>query len=267
LQLYRASGGVWVPNQPTFFFPGLSDIGAANSYQVTSVTIPVSVNPDGTPATGLVAGMTFVFMAAHTNTAASTFQVNAYTQKPIVFGSVAITAGQISAGNWYIVIYDGTNFQLMNLSSVVPGTADGQIYTTRQTVVGPPSVFVTRWESRIYRTPADNLQAVPAGPGFVVFTHGLSVGGVATTPTSYGGFLICTDAGGDAGFVQNDVVPWPSTYDVRSAQAQYNSNYANSINITVMRIYTEGQFDTVSPTGTLVAIDPAKWKVGAFGII
>lgn len=116
LQLYRASGGVWVPNQPTFFFPGLSDVGAANSYQVTSVTIPVSVNPDGTPATGLVAGMTFVFLAAHSNTAASTFQVNAYTLQTLLVGSTATTAGQIVAGNWYIVLYDGTHFQLLNPS-------------------------------------------------------------------------------------------------------------------------------------------------------
>jgi len=116
LQLYRASGGVWVPNQPTFFFPGLSDIGAANSYQVTSVTIPVSVNPDGTPATGLVAGMTFVFLAAHSNTAASTFQVNAYTLQTLLVGSAATTAGQIVAGNWYLVLYDGAHFQLLNPS-------------------------------------------------------------------------------------------------------------------------------------------------------
>jgi hypothetical protein len=116
IQLYRASGGVWVPNQPTFFFPGLADIGVANSYQVTGVTIPVSVNPDGSPATGLVTGMTFVFMAGHSNTAASTFQVNAYTLQTLLIGANATTAGQIVAGNWYVVLYDGTHFQLLNPS-------------------------------------------------------------------------------------------------------------------------------------------------------
>lgn len=116
LQLYSANGGVWVPIQPTFFFPGLTDIGAANSYQVTGVTIPVSVNPDGSPATGLVTGMTFVFLASHSNTAASTFQVNAYTLQTLLVGVTATTAGQIVAGNWYVVLYDGTHFQLLNPS-------------------------------------------------------------------------------------------------------------------------------------------------------
>ena len=116
LQLYSANGGIWVPIQPTFFFPGLTDIGIANSYQVTGVTIPVSVNPDGSPATGLVAGMTFVFLAGHSNTAASTFQVNAYTLQTLLVGTASTTAGQIVAGNWYVVLYDGTHFQLLNPS-------------------------------------------------------------------------------------------------------------------------------------------------------
>jgi hypothetical protein len=105
-----------VPVQPTFFFPGLTDIGIVNALQVSGVVIPVTLGPPpgGVPVTGLVKGMTFLVKASVTNTGASTFQVNSYSAAAIQVGTTAVVANQILANNWYLIQYDGTVFQLLN---------------------------------------------------------------------------------------------------------------------------------------------------------
>lgn len=85
-----------------------ADTGAADNYSVTLSGI----------TTTYTAGLYIQFKAANTNTGASTLNVNAQGAKSIVLtdGS-ALPAGAILIGAIVTVMYDGTNFQLLNDSS------------------------------------------------------------------------------------------------------------------------------------------------------
>lgn len=68
--------------------------------------------------TAYVTGQRFSFVAAGTNTGATTININSIGAKSITKkGSTALVAGDIVSGTAYEVVYDGTQFQLINPSS------------------------------------------------------------------------------------------------------------------------------------------------------
>lgn len=80
-----------------------------------------------TPAiTAYAAGQVFFFIAGATNTTATTMAINGLTAKAIQSGGSALTAGQITSGLLYSIIYDGTQFQLANFS--IPGSLANVAY-------------------------------------------------------------------------------------------------------------------------------------------
>lgn len=65
------------------------------------------------PFTAYATGQKFHFVAASANTGAATININALGAKNITkSGATALGAGDIVAGGAYILIYDGTQFQL-----------------------------------------------------------------------------------------------------------------------------------------------------------
>jgi len=67
-------------------------------------------------------GQTFRFVAANTNTGAVTINLNSLGAKDITKdGSLALVAGDIVSGGLYEVTYDGTRFQIRNVSKVTIG--------------------------------------------------------------------------------------------------------------------------------------------------
>jgi hypothetical protein len=84
--------------------------GSANAYVYT----PVSA----TYPTAYVAGEIYTFKANFTNTAAATININGLGVKNIfgksATGVIALTGGEIQNGGIFSVVYDGTQFQLMN---------------------------------------------------------------------------------------------------------------------------------------------------------
>jgi len=83
-----------------------TDVGAANAYAIT-VSAPQVVAQS--------AGLPVQFLATNANTGASTLQINALAVKNIknINGS-ALTAGQIPAAGIVQVMYDGTQYLLLN---------------------------------------------------------------------------------------------------------------------------------------------------------
>lgn len=97
--------GTTVPNEIY-----LSDSGAADAYAVTATPAPVAY----------AAGMKIVFKATNANTGAATLNVNSLGAKSLKrYGTTALSAGDIAAGQLVTVIYDGTNFLM---SSAAAGT-------------------------------------------------------------------------------------------------------------------------------------------------
>lgn len=72
-----------------------------------------------TPAlSGYAAGAQYSFIAQNANTAAVTIDIDTLGVKSITkFGTVALAAGDIQAGALTLIEYDGTQFQLLNVTN------------------------------------------------------------------------------------------------------------------------------------------------------
>lgn len=98
----------------------------------TGVTDAYLIAPNP-PITAYTAGQIFYMKALNANTGASTINVNSLGIKSIKRdGSIALTAGDILAGEIVTLIYDGTNFQLVNAGNI--GNSSGNIPISNGTV-------------------------------------------------------------------------------------------------------------------------------------
>ncbi len=91
------------------------DAGANDTYAITIATFPITY----------AAGQTVVFKANTVNTGACTLNVNSLGAKTIKKGATSdLEDGDIQAGETVTVVYDGTNFILINTESgaTPPGT-------------------------------------------------------------------------------------------------------------------------------------------------
>lgn len=98
----------------------------------TTNTFAVALAP---AATAYAAGMTVTFKALHANTGASTINVNSLGAKSLkkVNGS-ALESGDIQVGQVATVVYDGTNFQLVNTLPISPTYVGQTSITTLGTI-------------------------------------------------------------------------------------------------------------------------------------
>lgn len=154
------------------------DTGAANAYACAP-----------TPAiTGYTVGLVVRFKAVNANTTASTLAVNGLATKSIVRndGTSALRVGDILAGQMVNVVYDGTNFQLVNSSGTITSftavaiPAAGSVVTTAHGLGARPKyVRVT-----LYCDTADTATAFGTGDEIELFA--------ANVPTP--GFLVYADA-------------------------------------------------------------------------
>ena len=92
-------------------FQYLTSVAGTNS--ITAIA-PISM-------TALVAGQTFRFVAAATNTGAVTLNINSIGVKSVTKnGTTPLAASNILINSVVEVIYDGTQFQLLNIADVMP---------------------------------------------------------------------------------------------------------------------------------------------------
>jgi hypothetical protein len=229
--------------------------GAANAYTVTLSPTSPGVNQ------AYRTGVCYAFVANAPNTGATTVAVDGLAAKAVTkFGTTALVANDIVANQMCVVVYDGTQFQLLNPGLNV-GTANIAPGTNRQ-FLRTNSTPATVWESG-YITPVASYQAIPAAGSAVTFTHGLGV-----DPLTWDVGIICTDAGGDATYALNDYIPVGSIMRTDPSETDHRiTSYSNSTVIGMVRgsvvsgIYVNGK-----TTGVLTVIDVAKWKVMARAI-
>jgi hypothetical protein len=81
-----------------------TDTGNDDDYAVTLSPAPAA----------LTTGMLIAMKATTTNTSGATITVNGLTQKAITIGGAALTSGDIRALAVSLLLYDGTNFELLN---------------------------------------------------------------------------------------------------------------------------------------------------------
>jgi hypothetical protein len=102
-----------------------TDTGSANAYAIAP----------GAPISAYVAGQQFIFKAANSNTGASTLAVSGLGTKNLTkFGTTALAAGDIVAGQAMTVVYDGTEFQVLD-AGVTPVANGGTGATTAVTAL------------------------------------------------------------------------------------------------------------------------------------
>jgi hypothetical protein len=78
-------------------------------------TITASVSPS---LTAYATGQMFAFVAANTNTGAVTVNISSLGAKSITkTGTTALVAGDLTANYLYVVVYDGTQFQVVGVSA------------------------------------------------------------------------------------------------------------------------------------------------------
>lgn len=111
-----------------------ADTGAANAYAIA---------PSPT-VTSYVAGQSFSFKAANSNTGASTLNVSGLGTKSIkkLNGSTALASGDIVAGQIVTVSYDGTNFQMQSPAATAGGGGGGAP-TTSEYILGAVDATLT----------------------------------------------------------------------------------------------------------------------------
>lgn len=182
-----------------------------------------------TPAISAYAtGQLFWFKAGATNTGSTTLNISAVgakTIKRVVQGSKQnLAGGEITSGRVYVVIYDGTDLVLLSPD--------------------PP----LRFES--------SNQTITSGAEVQV-AHGLGV-----KPWSVGFLLVCTDAGGDAGYAQGDEVQW-GTYDGSERSNRFGfSAQVDSTNITIRFTSNSTVFRIADATsGVSTNLTNSKWAL------
>jgi hypothetical protein len=79
--------------------------------------------------------MTLSFVVANTNTGAVTIDVDGLGAKEITVGATTLIAGQLNAGGIAAIEYDGTRFQLMNVSGATTFTNITATTTTTSALV------------------------------------------------------------------------------------------------------------------------------------
>ena len=160
-----------------------------------------------------VAGQTFRFIAAATNTGATTININSIGAKAITKnGTTALAAGDIPTGSIVVVTYDGTQFQISNLATIPTSVSSFTAGTTGFT----PSTATTGAV-----TLAGTLNVANGGTGATTLTSGSLVVGNGTSAVS----LLAAGSAGNV--LTSDGTTWSSANKITSGTVQTASSSAS----------------------------------------
>lgn len=168
-------------------------------------------------------------------------------------GLPTITAG--TAGKVVAVNSGETAYELKNVDDYdidVAQITGGTVSNTLRWRSG--AVFEGKISSTLTLDPAPSA----AGPT-LVGAHGLGA-----KPQRLVGQLVCDDAGGDAGYAQNDVIPLTAvTSSVASIDLPLYTLKATGTNVYVVTAATAGGTLKIvnGTTGAFDVITPSKWKI------
>lgn len=156
----------------------------------TANAITASMTPT---ISSYVTGGRYYFKAIANNSGTTTLKIDSAAAVTIQFNGAALVGGEIVSGRYYSVIYDGTNFQILNPSNVSAPLWGG-------TTAGTSTAFTI--------TPAPAITAYAAGQRFTFKAHvangatpTLAVNGLATKTIKRQGTALVGNE-----FVANDLI-------------------------------------------------------------
>lgn len=230
IKSFDSSTNTWerVDDIPYYF----NDIGSANSLQITTGDSLNLLNDIG--------GRLFIIKASAANTSTTpTLTVDGCAATVIKKnGSDALEAGNIAAGMLCIIIYDGTQFQLLNPKYVVPAGSVVYYYNESPQLILPNDNATTEWN------------------------HGFS----PNKPTVVSALAICTET--DCGYAVGDEVDvfnlW--AYIVTggadlSAPAYSLSFDSTKVTLVAPNLESDAPQIYNKTSGALSLMNEAKWKV------
>ena len=112
-------------------------------------TITATVSPS---LTAYSAGQMFGFVAVNTNTGATTINISGLGAKSIVTPLGTLNSGDIQTGDFYIIYYDGTNFQLLGVSTATVNLSVSGVLTLSGTGVQMTSSGTGAWKMPVGTT-------------------------------------------------------------------------------------------------------------------
>jgi hypothetical protein len=165
-------------------------VQALSSVAGTANAITASMTP---AISAYVTGARYTFKAVNTNNATTTLKIDSAAAVTIQYNGAALVGGEIVSGRYYEVVYDGTNFQLLNPSNVATPLWGG-------TTGGTSTAYTI--------TPAPAITAYATGQRFTFKAHTangaaptLAVNGLTTKTIKRQGTALV-----GAEFISNDIV-------------------------------------------------------------
>lgn len=211
-------------------------------------------------------GELLLMKANHTTPGASTLNIDSLGAKTIYKNvNTALAASDILNNQICILVYDGTNFQLLNpagggtiaVGSIAPGT-DGQFLST---VSGAAA-----WQTRLYATADASGQSIPGAGSTVTIAHGLGA-----RPKIFSAMMICVNGAGDIGYALNEVVPITNVTD---AEGSDEATRSLTCSADATNIYVTRGSDAVTlwmnnkSSGLKTAtITESRWRIIGAGIL
>ena len=96
--------------------------GASGNFIADTGTVNALVGTSSPAPTALTAGMQVAIQIANTNTGAVTFNYAGLGVKNVLSEGNAVKAGQMVAGQIYLLMYDGTQWELLSVGVDVPAS-------------------------------------------------------------------------------------------------------------------------------------------------
>lgn len=217
---------------------GIDTIAAAGSPQVTAYAT----------------GQMFWFVAAGTNTGATTLNIDSLGAKSITRGTAALAAGDIISGAIALVVYDGTQFQLLSISRSIQ--TNGTIASAGTTNIGAANAEYLAVSGTTTITAFDNVVAgiyrVLKFDGALTLTHN------GTSLILPGAANITTAANDVAGFRSLGSGNWRCEWYQRASGAPVVNPSATETVQGIVELATEAE--GLTGTDTSRAMTPAVTK-------
>ena len=214
-----------------------------------------TISGSGSPqVTAYVTGQMFWFVASGTNTGATTLNIDSLGAKNITRGTAALAAGDIVNGAVALVVYDGTQFQLLSIIRSIQ--TNGTIASAGTTNIGAANAEYLSVSGTTTITAFDTVVAgiyrVLQFQGALTLTHN------GTSLILPGAANITTAAGDVAGFVSLGSGNWRCQWYQRASGAPVVNPAASETVQGIVELATEAE--GLTGTDTSRAMTPAVTK-------